>query len=244
MYRKYKRYARKYGKKIYRKAIHPYVNKKKGYANRMKLYKEVQAIKKMVNAEKKTAEDSKTGIGVAQLANGSDGIYVSSITPVIPQGSGFGNRTGRSIKCSGLFFRGQFDAQTNQVNEIKYSLMLVTVKGNTQSTTDIANNMFNVDSLSGIRDYFCSRNPDHYGDFRILAARNYTLRPDQITGQTTKVNFMMPLKLRHHIRYNQNTNNITEGEIYIIIRASDGDSGTPSTGAFFQCSYRLTYYDN
>lgn len=240
MYKKFKRY----GKRAYRKVVRPYVNKKKGFRNRMKLYKEITAIKRMINAEKKTAESFYNGVGVGQLNNGSDGAYCATLTPVISQGVGFANRTGRSIKCSGMYLRGQFNAQTNTINAIKFNLTIVKVVGATQTTTEILNGMYNADALSGIRDYFAPRNPDNFRDFRVIASRNFNLYPDQITGQQSKINFAMPLKLRHHIRYENNTNTIQEGELYYIIRATDGDGGSPNTGAFFDMSIRLTYYDN
>jgi hypothetical protein len=237
-----KKYIKK--SRIYRKVVKPYVNKKKGRSNRMKLYSEVNQIKKMINAEKKTADLSVNGAGVAQLVNGADGIFVSNITPTISQGSGYQERTGRSIKLSGAYLRGKFVAQTNTINKVKYNMLVVTTKGKPQTTSEIAAGMFNTDTLSTVRDYFAPRNPDSYTDYRIIASRNYTLYPDSISGQTGIVDFIMPLKLTHHIRYSLNTTTIEEGQLYIIIRGDSGDSGTPLTGAFFNLSLRLNYYDN
>lgn len=244
VYKKFGRRARKYAKKIYKKAVKPYVNKKKGYNNRMKLYKEITAIKKMVNAEKKVKETFLNGIGVAQLNNAVDGIYVNTITPTISQGNGFDQRNGRSIKLSGAYLRGKFTAQTNTINKIKFNMMIIRCVGQPQTTTQIATGMFNADALSGIRDYFAPRNPDAFSDYRVICSRNYVLYPDSISGQTGIVDYMMPLKLKHHIRYQNNTNTIDEGELFVIIRADSGDSGTPLTGAFWQMSIRFTYYDN
>lgn len=244
----YKQTTRKnrYLRRAYRKVIRPYVKTKKGRgrANRMKLYSEISAIKKMVNAEKKTKETYLNGVGVAQLNNAADGIYCNTITPVISQGNGFDARSGRSIKLCGAYLRGKFTAQTNCVNKIKYNMMIVQVLGKAQTTTEITAGMFNPDSLSGIRDYFAPRNPDSFTDYKIIASRNYTLYPDTISGQTGIIDYMMPLKLNHHIRYSNNTNTIDEGELFVIIRADSGDSGSANTGAFWQMSIRFTYYDN
>lgn len=242
--RKARKYAKKIGKKAYRKAIKPYVNKKKGFRNRMKLYKEITAIKKMVNAEKKQVDLTINGQGVAQLINGIDGIVVKTIIPTISQGTGYDNREGRSLKLSGAYLRGKFVAQTNTINKMRFNMMLVRYVGRIQSTTDIASGMFNTDSLSAVRDYFAPRNPDNFTDYRILASRNFTLYPDSITGQTGIVDFLMPLKLNHHVRYQLNTNTIEEGEVFVIIRSDSGDCGTANTGAFFSMTVRLTYYDN
>lgn len=240
----YRKTLKRFAKKTYRKVIKPYVNKKKGRSNRMKLYKEISAIKKMVNAEKKVAERNLTGVGVAQSNSGADGIYCSSITPTISQGNGFGERNGRSIKLSGAYLRGKFTAQTNTINKIKYNMTILRCVGKPQTTTEINTGMFNADSISSVRDYFAPRNPDAYGDYRVIASRNYVLYPDSISGQTGIVDYMMPLKLNHHIRYQNNTSTIDEGELFVIIRADSGDSGTPLTGAFWQMSIRFTYYDN
>lgn len=231
-------------KKIYKKVLKPYLNKKKGYKNRMKLYNEINQIKKVINAEKKAKDTFLNGVGVAQLNNAVDGIYCNTITPVISQGSGYDARTGRSIKLSGAYLRGKFVAQTNTINKIKFNMTIVRYVGKTQTTSEIISGMYNADSLSGIRDYFAPRNPDSYMDYRIIASRNFTLYPDSISGQTGIVDYMMPLKLNHHIRYSLNSNTIEEGELFVIIRADSGDSGTPLTGAFWQMSIRINYYDN
>lgn len=244
MYKKFGRKARKYGKKIYKKVVKPYVNKKKGYKNRLKLYKEIGAIKRMMNAEKKQKSVFINGAGVAQLANGADGIYCNSITPTITQGSGYDNRNGRSIKLSGAYLRGKFTSQSNTINKIKYNVMIVRVVGAPQSTANIVAGMFNVDPLAGIRNIFAGRNPDRFTDYRIITSRNFVLYPDSISGQTGIINYQMPLKLNHHIRYNLNTNTIEEGELFVIIRADSGDSGSPLTGAFFDMSIDFTFYDN
>lgn len=236
--------AKKYSKRIYRKAIKPYVSKKKGYKNRMKLYKEVAAIKKMVNAEKKQKDFSLVGQGIAQQANGSDGILCFSITPTITQGSGFDNRTGRSIKLSGLYLRAQMQSQTNAINRIQYNFMVITVKGKPQTTAEIIDGMFNVDSITGLRQFNCPRNPDNFTDYRIIASKNYFIEPDYITSQSQIVDIYMPLKLSHHIRYASNSTTIEEGELFFIIRGNRGDSGTADTGAFLNTTARLTYYDN
>lgn len=239
-----KKIIRRGAKKAYRKVVKPYVSKKKGYSNRMKLYKEVAQIKRMVNAEKKTKQFISFGNGVAQLANAVDGIFAISLIPTISQGNGFDARTGRSIKLSGAYLRGQFKAQTNTINRLKFTMTIVKYVGKTQTLSDITSGMYLQDNISGVRDYFASRNPDSFTDYRVIAQRNYYVQPDSITGQTGITDFMMPLKLTHHIRYSLNTNTIEEGEIFLIIRGDSGDSGTPLTGAFFQISNTLTYYDN
>lgn len=235
--------VRKVGRKVYKK-FKPYVSKKKGYNNRMKLYKEINQIKRAINAEKKVKETYLNGVGVGQVNGALDGIYCSSIVPTISQGSGFDTRNGRSIKLSGAYLRGKFVAQTNTVNKVRFNMMIVKNVGKPQTTSEVVNGMFNVDALSGIRDYFAPRNPDSFSDYRIIANRNYTLYPDSISGQTGIIDYTLPLKLNHHIRYSNNTSTIEEGDMFVIIRADSGDSGTGATGAFWQMSIRLTFYDN
>ena len=236
--------VQKFAKKVYKKVVKPYVSKKKGYTNRMKLYKEVAAIKKMVNAEKKTKDYAINVAGTAQLANGADGIICASIIPTITQGVGYDNREGRSIRCSGLYLRGQLVAQTNTVNKVKYNLLIVKAVGKPQTPSEIVTGMFNQDFISNVRDYFAPRNPDSFRDYRIIASRDFIMQPDSITGQKGITDFMLPLKVTHHIRYSLNTNTIEEGDLFYILRADSGDSGTPLTGSFFSMSIRFTYYDN
>lgn len=242
-YSRVRKYAKKVARKTYKK-IKPYTSKKKGYKNRMKLYTEINQIKRMINAEKKTIDSYINGQGVAQLNNAVDGIYVSSIVPTISQGAQYDQRNGRSIKLSGAHLRGKFVAQSNTINKVKYNMMIVRYVGQPQTTTQIASGMFNNDPLTGLKNIFASRNPDSFTDYRIIASKNYTLYPDSISGQTGIIDFTLPLKLKHHIRYSNNTNTIEEGEMFVIVRADSGDSGTPATGAFFSMSIRITYYDN
>lgn len=236
-------YAKKMVKKGYKKVVRPYVKRKGGYNNRMKLYKEVQAIKKMINAEKKYVEGNHNGVGIGQLFNGADGIYCASITPTIAVGAGYNNRTGISVKCSGLYFRGQFVAQANTINMLRIKMTILRVNGAPQTTANIISGMYDPDSLTAMRDYNASRNPNQFQDYKVITERRMILYPDSITGQQSNYNFNIPLKLTHHIRWNT-SGTIQEGELFMIIRADNGDGGTPVTGAFFSCSQRLTYYDN
>lgn len=238
------RMFRKFGKRAYRKVVKPYVNKKKGYSNRMKLYREVNAIKKMINAEKKNKEFTQSGIGVAQLYNGSDGAVCISITPTITQGNGFDQRNGRSIKLSGMYLRALVQQQTNTSNRISFNITIVRCVGKTQTPTEVIIGMFNPDPITTVRQYNCPRNPDSFTDYRILASRNFFLEADYLGTQTAQCNVYMPLKLNHHLRYSNNTNTIEEGEIYLIVRADRGDAGTALTGGFMQVSANLSYYDN
>lgn len=238
----YKKTIKRIARKTYRK-LKPYASKKKGYSNRMKLYKEVNQIKKMMNAEKKVKENSLFGQGVGQSNGILDGAYCSSIMPTISQGNGYDARNGRSIKLSGAYIRGKFQAQSSTINKIKFNVTIVKSIGIPQTTTQVLNGLYNVDSISGLRDYFAPRNPDSFTDYRIICSRNYLLYPDSISGQTGIIDYMMPLKLNHHVRYSLNTTTIEEGELFVIVRADSGDQAT-STGAFFSMAIRFTYYDN
>lgn len=240
----YVRRIKKAAKKGYKKFVRPYVKRKGGYNNRMKLYKEISAIKKMVNAEKKMKEFALGGQAVGQLSNASDGALCFSITPLITQGTGYDNRTGRSIKCSGLYLRGLVQQQANTTNRMNFNVTIVTVQGQPQSTAQILSGMFNTDPITGVRQYNCPRNPDNYTDYRILSSRNYFLEADYLGTQLSQTNVYMPLKLSHHIRYANNSNTIEEGEIFIIIRCDRGDSGSPATGGWMAVSARLSYFDN
>lgn len=240
----FRKTLKKFARKAYKKVIRPYTNKKKGRTNRMKLYQEVSAIKKMVNAEKKQKDIQYTGQSIGQLLNGSEGAQIFTLIPSIAQGAGYDQRNGRSLKMSGLFIRGQFYQQTNTNNRMKINCMIIKVVGTPVVTSTILTNLFNTDSISGVRDYFAPRNPDAFTDFRIIASKNFTLLPDNISGQTGNVDFLWPLKLSHHVRYDLNTSSITEGELFMIIRADRGDSGTPATGAWYQMTIRATYFDN
>ena len=231
-------------RRFYRKAIHPYVNKRKGYRNRMKLYQEVNSIKRMINAEKKTAIGTLENQSFAQTYNGVDGCYATQLFPTITQETGYSNRTGRSIRLSGLYMRARFSAQTNNINRTKFNVLLVRAPGLTQTPSEVLDGMFLPDQISTYRDLNCSRNPDKYTDYRIIASKTYFLAADQISTEVSYLDVAVPLKLNFHVRYQEDTNTITEGMIYIILRADRGDAGTALTGIGFNISYTYTYFDN
>jgi len=197
----------------------------------------------MVNAEKKYVESNIVGNAIGQLQNGSDGVQCLDITPLPAVGNTFQQRNGNSIKLSGLYFRGQVLAQTNLLNSLTIKMTIVIAKGMPQTPTQIVIGMYDIDSLTGLRDINCSRNPAQFSDYRIITERTIKLHPDNITGQQAIYNFHIPLKLTHHIRWNT-SNVVQEGQMYLLLRASNGDSGSPATGAFFSSSSRLSYYDN
>lgn len=245
MYKKsYRPKLRKFGKRVFKKYVSPFVNKKTGHRNRMKLYKEIGAIKRMLNVEKKTKDGSINAQTVGQLYNSADGVFCTNLLPTISQGTGFDQREGRSIKLTGLYLRGKFQQQANTSNVLRLNMIIFKLKQGTNTTAAVLPKMFNPDSLTGVRDYYCPRNPDSYKEFVIIKSKNIVIQPDNIAGQSGITNFILPIKLNHHVRYDANSNTIVSGDIFIIIRGDSGDCGTPSTGALFNLSTRFTYVDN
>lgn len=207
------------------------------------LYKDVMMLKNTINAEKKYIDTASVASTVGQYLNGASGELVLDISPVIAQGNAYNQRNGISIKLNGLYLRLQFLQQTNTVNQIKIHIDVLYSKGKPQSTADVLTGMYDVDNISGMRDYNAPRNPNQFGDYQLICSRKCTLKPDSIAGQTGITNMQIPLKLNRHMRWDT-AGILQEGQVFMYIRADNGDKGAPLTGVSSFYTTRFSYFDN
>ena len=89
--------VKKYGRMAYKATglVNPV---KKGRVSLSRVIKDVGILKSMVNSEKFRLETKVDGLGVAQVNVNASGHYIVDVTPVPPQGDGYNNRQGNSIK--------------------------------------------------------------------------------------------------------------------------------------------------
>lgn len=255
----YVRKVRKIGKRIYKKVIHPYVNKKKGYKNRMKLYNEIQQIKRVINAEKKEILTyiNNTTLSIGQINQNTDNAYwQQDITPIIPQGAQDGQRNGDSVRLNSMLIKGAFIQQANCVLPVKVRVFIVSVKGTPESVN--INNFLVQNPITGCTDMNSVRNKDRYANYSIITTKTFAVRSDQYSGQGNMFrNFSIPLKFsKRHIHYLQNTNTVSRGQILMYVVCDSGNinaaasSNTviPVTGAQTGVAMRYScdawYYDN
>ena len=138
------RTVKRYAKKVFRKArgaaIKRYFNK--GYNPRINnIVKDLSVLKSMVNAEKKRVEvNPTTTFQIGQVIGNASGHYLLDLTPQPPQGTGYTNKTGNSIKWHSSYLDMQFSAQPSNISGQMLKIEIVKVVGQPFSTvTDILN---------------------------------------------------------------------------------------------------------
>lgn len=237
----------KTGQDVYKKVIHPYVNKKKGYNNRMKLYKEIAAIKKVINAEKKNADTTSTTIfNFAQNNGASSGQYVNSVMPIIAQGSSEDQRNGDSLKICAICFQVEvFTNSFNTLQDTRYKFYLVRQPVNPVGGTAVATYFLEPNPFSGVNDYNSNRNYEHFKDYIVIGEIKGVLKQNtnDSLNQIRKNNHKIAKKVDYHVRYEKGTTNILNNILYVIAVADSGDTAT-SNYIRFQYSTKVYYYDN
>lgn len=210
------------------------------------LVKKVNALaRKVPNPEKKYVNFGTLDLRIGQTDGvGFDGVDVNDITPIIVQGNNYFQRSGNMIKPTGIYFRFNASQQVNTTNRIQYNISLYRVTGYPQNGPQVLVGVFDTDPITGFRDYNAPRNPAQYKDYRCVFSRNYTLKPDNIAGQTGIMDMHVPIKLGNYTMRWDTTGAIQEGQLFIIVRANSGNYDAASnTGAVLKMSYRFSYTD-
>ena len=170
------------------------------------------------------------------------------ITPYPSQSNPFSGREGSSIKLHSSYMRFQVSQQTSLNAPMKIQGYIVQVKGmpitSSANLLTYVNNMFltdpfvigtGINSGSGIIDRSSDLDPDFRGQYSVLRKFNLNLPIDTYSGSTQVKEYKVGMKYGrgkgHHIRYNQNTNVCTNGQLIMILLPDIGNaSGTTYTG--------------
>lgn len=225
------------------------------------LAKDVLMMKKMLNAEKKRVVLNNGGYTVGQCSTNGQGFLAFEVTPVMSQGATSSTRNGSSIKLNSSFMKFQFVHQANTTQPIRLRLQLIHIPGlPTSNITGFINSMLipNPFITGGtIRDYNSQPNPDYFKQYRVITKRNIYLPPDQYSGATSIKDIGIPIKYKnHHVRFNADTNDVTAGQLIVLITADSGNMGGTastlgnipvtgvSTGALVNYNIIHYYYDN
>lgn len=233
--------------RVYKKVVHPYVNKKKGYANRQKLYKEITAIKKMINAEKQNADTTDTATyNLAEKNGANSGLQAFDITPTISQGSSEDQRKGDSLKI--VAYCLQIEVSTNSFNTLqdtRYKFYLVRQPRNPTTGASIYNDFLEPNVFSGVIDYNSNRDYGHFKDYIVMAEIKGVLKQNtnDSANQIRRNNHKVARKCSYHVRYQKGTTTIDENPITLIAVADSGDRAT-SNYIKFQYALKVYYYDN
>lgn len=233
-------------KRIRRAVQNRYIKKKSGYMPRFNMIaKDVMRLKQLVNIEKKRAEVNVTSFTVGQINNSTSvsGYYAFGVTPNPAQGLTSSNRIGNSIKLQSMVVQMKFVQQANTVVPIRLKIIFYRQIGNPTATATSVTNCWEANPFSGVIDYFSNRNPDTFTDLKILRTAYVKVEPDNFSGQVQTASRQYLFKLNHHLRWD-NTGAISDGQIFMLVLADDGDKGTAATGVQGQFTSRVYYTDN
>lgn len=247
-----------FGKKLWKKAGTAIKKRYIRQGGLRQLTKDVAMVKSMINAEKKYVyANIATTIGQCQV-NADTGYYAGDITPTPSEGITQTSRNGSSIKLSSMVLRCQLVQQTNLNTDMKFTVYIIkNTQFNTVNAT-LVNQFLAPDAISTVTDYHSLRNPDYFRLFKVIAKKTYKLANDSASSQNQIKDFQLNLKFKnHHVRFNADTNNVSNGQLWMLVVADTGNKDPTtastltnvgntavSTGARFICSIRSYYFDN
>lgn len=261
---KFRRYARK-GRKVLKTTAQV-------AADVARLSAAVAYMGSRLNVEKKHLDYDVLTSSCGQTYGLADGISMIDVTPVIVQGVNSGQRIGNSLKLTGMSFPVQFTGQPFCMagRKIKMCLFRVTSADNGVGLTDVKNDYWDVNPLTGIVDMGSPkayRNGNHDG-ITLIRSKVYTLPAPTIVqggasgtilddyekaGFTAKFN----VKLNDILRYANGAETTPDGTRYYLYIFCDRGNNHPSTvstadvpvpevqtGVSFRLGQRAWWVDN
>lgn len=253
--------------KVARRGVRAVKKRYGGRKGTRQLIRDVSFLKSIVNAEKKRLTQSYlTNLAVGQVIGNAGGYYVTDVTPLPAQGSQVDQRSGSSIKLHASHFSFMVSQDTATINPITLHFYLFQIKGNYYaSPATFVTDHWQTNTFIGgasIVDYNSDPDPDHFNNAMLLRRWRIKLPVDQVSGETTIKPFKIGHKYNrgqgHHIRYENNSTTITQGQILLVIFADNGNAspttastltgGVPitavHTGAILNYEFIHYYYDN
>lgn len=261
-YKSYYNKSKKISRNVYKKTglVNPV---KKGKLSLTRVLKDVNMIKGMLNTEKKRVYQTQTSPQtVGQINFNTSGHFLLDITPQPAQGVGFDQKTGNSIKWTSSFMEFLFQGQSGMISGVKLKIQIVKVVGLPFATLTnvmgqfVQNNFFINNGV--VYDITSSRDPDFFKNFRVLKTKYVYMAPDSISGEPNIKNVKIGLKnLERHVRTDNNSATISEGQVFLLITADRGNTSAASastlnnvsisavsTGVSFNYNFTHYYVDN
>lgn len=254
--RKGKRYAKK-----------RYLRKGAGYKTGVRLNKlaqDVRLIKGALNTEKKYAEKQEVFFA-GQVNGNASGHHALNLLPIIGNGtSGVGQRVGNSIKITGISVKFQVIAQDPnfRVAEGKFRFIIYEDKDNVRTSIQGLEEMYDNNQITGLLDYNSERNLATFKNFRIICNKTFKVPDGSDTGnaqyhQPTFFSRHFALKMNHHVKYDNSSNDQLSGRLHYAVIFDHGNSSTTvastntnipvtaiNTGYNFNLVIRTWYVDN
>lgn len=257
----FKKSIRRFAKKGAQAAKRRYF-KGRGYSKPQfyQMARDLTKIKAALNTEKKsvsTIELTNTNIGQCN-ADANTGQAIIDITPLIDQGVGYNERTGNSVKLVSMAVKGQVKQMTNTRHPMRIKVVYFKLRGIPEGASTIQSNnmLFDVNPITTVTDLQSDRNLNYFRQFQVLKTQYLYLPADPTNGERMIRNFSFVTKMNHHIKYNQDTNTITEGQLLMAFYCDSGNVSTStastlnvpiqavSSGATLQYHTKFFYVDN
>jgi len=256
----FKKYARKAFTTV-KKAAKKRYGTKTGGVRMTQLMRDVALVKRSLNVEKKHIQSIvANSITVGQCNGNTDtGYSILDVTPAIVQGVGYSNMTGNSVKLVSVALHGQIRQQSATQHPMRVRVVLYKVVGTPipVATQISGNQLYDVNPLTSLTDYNSTRNTNYFRQFKILKTKTLYIQPDPTSGEMMISNFAIIMKMSHHLKFNQNSTTLTDGQICCAVYADSGNgsASTASTnttipvtkinsGAFFQYYTKYYFVDN
>lgn len=264
------KYVKKVGRKVY---------KATGYKNPMKkgvlsssrvvkqiprLIKDMTRLKGIINSEKFRVETALENQTVGQVNVNNSGHWVGDFTPIPSQGDGYNNRQGNSIRWKASHYSFFFQRQGQNVGPCHIKIQLLKVIGEPYSNPSTILGRFiepNRWITNGtVYDVASDRKPEYFKQYRVLRTLNIKFPAVSYNGvqQSTQkiVNFGLKLP-SHHVKWNNNSNTLADGQVICLITMDTGNCSTTtastlddisniaaSSGIRFAYNKLDYYYDN
>jgi len=232
----------------------PKTNYIKTASNVAGLALKVAKLYSMLNTEKKRFDVALNGVVVAQESLNASGVATVDITPIPVQGVAFNQRTGSSIKVHSSIMKVQMWQQTNNTHTTRLRVEYWLNKGPTISAALLLTQLYNASSASGIIDYFSQLDPDYTGTARRILQRKFINKP-QFQAEISVTDMIVPMRYKHHVRFDDNSVTVTDGQLVMFIFADTGNSNavvstlsnvpilTALSGLIFNMDQKYYYYD-
>lgn len=257
-----KKYVKRVAKKVGTAAKKRYF-KGKGYTrpNISTMLRDVALLKRSLNVEKKNVEFIETqDTAIGQYSGTADtGQLITDITPVLAQGVGYNQRTGNSVKLVSMSLQGQIKQQTATRHPMRIKVCLFKVIGTPVpvATIQSGGQIFQTNPLNNTTDYNSDRNVNYFRQYVPIGTKYLYLQPDPVSGEMMIINFRFVMKMSHHLKWNLDTQNLTNGQLVMMVVCDSGNASTTTagtnvnvpvtainTGAVLQTYTKFYYVDN
>jgi len=255
---------KKYVKKVAKKAggmVKKRYFKGAGYSrpNLATMVRDLALVKRSLNVEKKHIQSViSNNIDIGQTnANVNSGFSVVDITPVITQGVGYDQMTGNSVKLVSMALSLQIKQQSATAHPMKVRMVIVKTRGTPVAAGTFGTNFYDVNPITGLTDFNSERNTNFFRDYQVVKSKILYLQPDPTSGEIMLNNYKVIMKMNHHLKYNQNTTTLTDGQLLVGFFCDSGNKSTTTastlanipvlkinSGATIQYFTKYYYVDN